>query len=388
MATPSDTTSDHQTPTGNDHRTPTALPRGVSLEHREGRRLPWVLRWRDGAGRKSASYASEQEAMKMAARIDKARASGSITARPADLAKWRAFAEITGGADPVEVARWYIGQRTERSITLAGLIDAFAAMRRRAGLPYSTHMQLHFRRAVESLGAGRKLEAITPAMIERWAGGLTNPDTGEPMEPVTVRHHLKSLRCLLAHAVAIRAIEANPCDAVPVPRPIADDVSVLTLEHAQALFRANRDSLCVGRLALEAFGGLRYTSAARLQAGEILRPDRAIVMPASKHKSGRRQYVEGYPDNLWAWIEHAHPICWELSQRAYLKAKGEAFTRAGVPHPHNVLRHSFCSYHVALHRDAARTAVLLTHRNPAMLYQHYRGKATSSDAAAYFAIVP
>ena len=56
--------------------------------------------------------------------------------------------------------------------------------------------------------------------------------------------------------------------------------------------------------------------------------------------------------------------------------------------PGNVLRHSFATYHVAMHKDAASTAVLLTHRNPSMLYQHYKGRASAADAQRYFAIAP
>lgn len=84
-----------------------------------------------------------------------------------------------------------------------------------------------------------------------------------------------------------------------------------------------------------------------------------------------------------------------MSARQYLTLKREAFERAGLKGEgraeeplRNVLRHSFASYHVAAYRDAARTALLLTHRNPTILYSHYKGRATQADALAYFAIVP
>jgi hypothetical protein len=77
-----------------------------------------------------------------------------------------------------------------------------------------------------------------------------------------------------------------------------------------------------------------------------------------------------------------------MTARQYLNEKSAAFARAGVENPGNVLRHSFCSYHVAMHRDAARTAVLLTHTSPVMLYRHYKGKATAADAGKWFSIMP
>lgn len=62
--------------------------------------------------------------------------------------------------------------------------------------------------------------------------------------------------------------------------------------------------------------------------------------------------------------------------------------RADVPHPRNCLRHSFTSYHVAANKDAARTSVILCHTSPAMLWRHYKGRATEADGLAWFRIVP
>jgi len=47
----------------------------------------------------------------------------------------------------------------------------------------------------------------------------------------------------------------------------------------------------------------------------------------------------------------------------------------------------FSSYHVALHEDGAKTAVLLGHSNPALLYSTYREVVTKEDAFRYFGIV-
>jgi hypothetical protein len=55
--------------------------------------------------------------------------------------------------------------------------------------------------------------------------------------------------------------------------------------------------------------------------------------------------------------------------------------------PHNALRHSFCTYHVALYGDAGNTATLLTHRgNVSILYEHYRGNATRKQAQQWFGL--
>ena len=56
--------------------------------------------------------------------------------------------------------------------------------------------------------------------------------------------------------------------------------------------------------------------------------------------------------------------------------------------PKNCFRHSFVTYHVALYRDAGKTALLVSHRNQQILFQHYLGIATKEQAERYFQIVP
>lgn len=105
---------------------------------------------------------------------------------------------------------------------------------------------------------------------------------------------------------------------------------------------------------------------------------------------------------MWAWVLDAPDECWAMAPLQYRAAKSHLFIEAGVKpagvvneddramqlRARNILRHSFASYHVALCRDAAETAILLQHRDQKMLWQHYRGRATEADARRYFAIFP
>ena len=167
---------------------------------------------------------------------------------------------------------------------------------------------------------------------------------------------------------------------------------MLGVKDGERLFLHTKDNPVSLRLALEAFGALRYTSACRIRFEDIKWTERGILLPGALHKTGKRHYLENPPDNLWFWLERwrDRPAAWKMTQRQYLKAKSEAFTEAKVPHPKNVLRHSFCSYHVALHGDAARTAILLQHADQVMLYKHYKASVATAqaDAARWFAINP
>jgi len=72
------------------------------------------------------------------------------------------------------------------------------------------------------------------------------------------------------------------------------------------------------RLALEAFAGLRFSSAARLVKADVDFAEEGITLPAAKIKTRKRHYIDGLPDNLWKWLRAAPEEAWSLTERQYL----------------------------------------------------------------------
>jgi len=160
---------------------------------------------------------------------------------------------------------------------------------------------------------------------------------------------------------------------------------------------------------------MRSSAIARLDYEEIDFAQRGILTPAEKTKKKRRQWIEDLPDNLWAWLKQTPPEIFKLDERQIRNLRTQAFKRAGLlveaddiaringrrarrgepllkakpkcP-PKNCLRHSFATYHVALHRNPGRTALILSHRNQNVLYQHYLGIATKEQGERFFKIRP
>ena len=54
----------------------------------------------------------------------------------------------------------------------------------------------------------------------------------------------------------------------------------------------------------------------------------------------------------------------------------------------NALRHSFGSYQLAAYGDEKKTAMLMGHRNPDILHQHYKALVTKADAERFWALRP
>ena len=399
-------------------------PRGISFEFRQGRDLPFLARWReigrDGlkSRRVTQSFADEKSRDEFVSSWSDRRAKlGRFAALSVPISKmetWRKFDDLTGGANPVEVALFWLrhnGGHSGAAFKAREVVEKYPSVRSK---PVQQQAALHLRRFVDAFGE-RVFTSITPEEIQEWANGLKiERIAGRVPSPTTVLHHLKSLRALWSAAIRQRWASYNAAEAVPLPHRggEGDEVNILTVGETRRLFASNRDAVCVGRLALEAFGGLRYSSAARITRDDILLGERGIVMPGRKHKSGKRHFVSGWPANLWKWIRHARPECWEVGARAYLDLKRAAFARAGLKPEarskkeevgrkkwtdaeaavlatrRNALRHSFASYHLAAFKDQGLTAYLMTKTSISSLNNDYRGRATEREARGYFSIVP
>ena len=55
--------------------------------------------------------------------------------------------------------------------------------------------------------------------------------------------------------------------------------------------------------------------------------------------------------------------------------------------PHDCLRHSFCSYYLAYHEDAAETALQAGHTE-GILFKHYRALVEKEEAEKFWKLMP
>jgi site-specific recombinase XerD len=373
-------------------------PRGIRYFEREGRPSPYLLEWREAGKRNVQAFKSAADREAVARElVEKKGEFGRevLTFDPAEWRRWLAFRHELGDAiDPMVVLHEWrqLRQGTDRAqvdLTVGQAVEKYVALRltERLSDDTSRHIRKHVQERFAGVYGAMRLRDVTPQTVRDWLAGLKHGRTGGAVDELTRRHHRKDVSTFLKRACSEGWLLRNPCDAVAVPTKDEEDVSVMPIEDAVKLFAANRDQPCIGRLALEAFGGLRYSSAARIQREHIDTAAKGIAMPGAVHKSGKRKYRQGQPANLWRWLKHAPATCWQMTPRQYLKAKGEAFVRAGVVFPKNVLRHSFASYHLAGFKNPPLTGYLMQHTGLKML-EHYEGIAREADAAKYFRIAP
>jgi len=212
----------------------------------------------------------------------------------------------------------------------------------------------------------------------------------------TYNNYRKTIAVFFSSCREARLLAENPVARIKQRAEVPDEVGILTVPQLAELFHvANRFTDDEGRrkfapalwrLSLEAFAGVRFGSACRLAREDVSPADKGIRHPAASIKTRKRHYVDGYPEQLWAWLAIAPAE--SLTPRQYLELKSELFGVARVPHPHNCLRHSFASYHVAARGDPGKTAYLLCHRDQKKLWDFYKGNVTGAEGKRWEELTP
>lgn len=175
------------------------------------------------------------------------------------------------------------------------------------------------------------------------------------------------------------------------------EIEFYTPAELKALLDAAEGTMRV-TIAIGALAGLRTAEILRLDYADLWRVENHIEVSSAKSKNRQRRLVEIVPA-LAKWLEPfrngAGKVCdlaeitWQqhfnnVCEAARVEIKGE---KQPVARKRNGLRHSFCTFHFALHGNENLTAQQAGN-SPAMIHRHYKGLATKKEAEAWFAVSP
>lgn len=269
-----------------------------------------------------------------------------------------------------------------RSATVLRAFDEFVETREKEGVSAS-HLR-DFKYRLERFAkkhAKRLVAEITTKDLDVWLFSLKSAQQSRA-------NHRRLLHNFFAYCVGRGYTEENPVARAAKVKVVRKAPGILSPRDTAA-FLAAAPTEILPALAIGFFAGLRTAEIARLDWSEIDLKRGFIEITAAKAKSAQRRLVTITP-NLKAWLQpHAQlsgPV--RLSEMRHTDRFDIARKATEIKWPPNACRHSFASYHLALHQDAAATALQLGHTNTTVLFQHYRELARPEEAAAYFAIVP
>ncbi|MEW6306728.1 MAG: hypothetical protein AB1705_24945 [Verrucomicrobiota bacterium] len=245
-----------------------------------------------------------------------------------------------------------------------------------------------------------EINDVRAGEIEAW---LNNAE----WSPITRQGYLTDVRTLFSFALTRGYVVAVPVarpkrrkhfgtQADLVTDPIVDEKApgILTVRQCEALLRTVQHD-CPEMLAFYAiglFGGLRSDSEVRRLKWGNLKPDYIEVF--SSKSRGKRRLVTLAP-NLRAWLEVARAARGEGRESIIPANFDRLFDHTRIlcglfwSWPNRALRHSYASYYLAHHRDAAQAAHEMGHGGRTdTLERHYKEIVMPEEAAKFWALMP
>jgi integrase len=174
------------------------------------------------------------------------------------------------------------------------------------------------------------------------------------------------------------------------------DIGIYTPEEFRTLLE-NIEERFVPFIALGGFAGLRTIEILRLEWKDVWFDKGVIEVGKDKAKTATRRLTPIVPA-LEAWLKprsKTGPILPGIRDefhftKLFKDATSKLVDARGEPLltlVHNGLRHSFCSYRLAITKSAAQVS-LEAGNSPKMLFENYRELVTEKAAQEYFGIVP
>jgi integrase len=246
---------------------------------------------------------------------------------------------------------------------------------------------------------GRLVGEVAGADLKAWINGLKQG-------PRTNRNYLAVIGEVFRYATQKRYVPSSPLDDLTdVDRKElcgngndAKEPSILTPDQAERLLNtalANPDFDLLGAVTLALFCGLRTEEIKRLEWDSVRTGETppVVTIGAKIAKKRRIRHVD-IPEVALPWLSLVTDRTGQVTRSAhandYQKRFQKLFKLAGFTEwEGNAMRHSFGSYHYALHGNPLETSRLLGHKaSDQVLFDHYRALATKAHAKAYFSIHP
>jgi integrase len=349
-------------------------------------RWPWVVAYRQGGKRVTRYFRAEREAralarLKFVELTNEGRKHSAIT----DAERRAVIAAREANVPLVEIIDAYLKERAARarSVALMTAIEEFLDIRESEGKSLGHVKDLTLKlKAFARKHDGKLIAEVSTRDIDSHLASLA-------VTPQTRLNHRRGLHNFFAFAMARGYAASNPVTPSARPKVILALPGILTPEQTRSLLAACPREI-IAAVAIGAFAGLRHAEVTRLTRDEVSIERGFIEVRASKSKTAQRRLVT-ISENLRSWLDHHHVGVHDhhVCPKYYRRLFRVAHKAAGIPvWPKNALRHSFASYHLALHRNAAATALELGHTETRTLFAHYRELVTPEAAQEYFSILP
>jgi len=274
--------------------------------------------------------------------------------------------------------------------TVKSVINELIAHKNSSGRRARTVRQFGFlcERFAVNFG-NRRLSTITPAEIQTW---LTDEKIqGTKLAPVSRINYLVAIGNVFNYGVKRGYCDRNPVKLLDRPSRESTDIKFLTVEQIVSLLLHAEKHELVPYVALGVFAGLRPERELRaLDWTKINLAERTIRIDASLAKTRQRRVVEiceALAAYLTPHVKKRGAVV-PLSDQEFRTSWGKCRTAAGVvPWPHDVMRHTFATYHLAAFNDIGKLSLQMGN-SPQVIHSAYKGLVSKADGERFFDLRP
>ena len=228
----------------------------------------------------------------------------------------------------------------------------------------------------------------------------------------TWNNYRTDLRTLFQWGIEQKYLTINPCDGVLRKKVDDSEVEIMTVDEISKLLH---------RAAAPRPGALKRDDGGKFLPADLeqvdfrdclvvavlgfycgLRPERELGhMEADaigeevvrvRGKTTKSRSSRGIPlsENARAWLKLCPPLKGRIIPKNFAKKWKALRQSVGLfdEWPHDVMRHSYATYWLEEHGDEKRLQLLMDHKSADMIYKHYKGHTTPSEAKAFWALLP
>jgi integrase len=296
-----------------------------------------------------------------------------------------AFERLASHGSLFEAVEYFLKHTRPRSghKTVRDLVTELLNVKTRRGAKprYLRALRFAYDRFCAAFGE-RNINEVRRSEIEEWVHA-------QSCSALTKGNYIRDLHMLFKFAAEEGYCAENAVARIEKPKALENPIEIFSVGEASSLLFAahTMDAELVPYIAIGLFAGLRSSELESLDWDEINLHQRTILVTAAKAKTAKRRIVH-VSDNLHAWLLPYQKMEGSLVMVGWRDRLQKLIKEAELKPRRNGLRHSFGSYHLAFHQDAAKTALEMGHETTRMLFAHYRELVSQSEAARYWNIQP
>ena len=251
------------------------------------------------------------------------------------------------------------------------------------------------------LASMRRTVNRLPSLHDRLVSDISHRDLEPLLNEIALGGRnfvMRHLKAFFNYGIKRGHLINNPISRLDFVESSPKEVEIVSPENVAKILETalENDLGLVPYLVLGFFCGIRPVGELTLlQWSDVDFQNRSVTIRSTISKTKRRRFPE-ISENAVAWLEAYRerggrcegPIV-TCSERVLYTRRQRNQEAAGITHwPNSAMRHSYCSYWLAMHKDINKLVLQSGHTSVDTMWRHYHRGTTEAEAKKFWGIMP